>query len=76
MPPKTTTWDKQTPQHILIHLSPDWTVQAIETQYVMETSDDPRYQRTEHERADAAVFALATALDNRLRGDARTAEGL
>ena len=76
MPPKTTMWDKQTPTFILVHLNPDWSVQAIETQYMMEDSTDPHQRRTEHERADAAVFALATALVNRLRVDARTAEGL
>ena len=76
MPAKVTIWDKQTPQHILVKLNPDWSVQAIETQYVMEDSADPRQRRTENPQADAAVFALAAALVNRLRANALAAEGL
>ena len=76
MPPKTTTWDRFTPQFAVVHFKPDGTVDYIEMQYTMQDSADPQAVKTKMLRTSAASVAMALGLANRLLVEAKDAEGV
>lgn len=76
MPPKTTTWDKITPQFTVIHYKPDGTVHYIETQYLIGDSTDRTEGRVKMLLAADSALPMAVGLTNRLLQEARAEEGL